>query len=336
MACFFPNKVLKYPDGRTGFLGADKVHWSEFDGSSLKKHHLLPGKYDGGRIVSVPCGKCDGCRLDQSRMWASRCVMESLTYSRERSWFITLTYDDADLGFCRDCDVGLPFNSLYPRHVTLFLKRLRERWRDKYSEDNIRYFYCGEYGDQSLRPHYHLLLFNFGLYDLRVHSKNYRGDLLYISDELSSVWSHGHVMIGELSYETCAYTARYVLKKRKQKEVNYENSSVVAEFTRMSRNPGIGVPFLQDHIHEILEDGRIYIPGSDREAVSVGLPRLFLDYIEKVFPQEFANLSAKRETLLDVSNQQFLRSLPSFDEREYFEAEKRRNDKRLESLVRCL
>ena len=45
-----------------------------------------------GDVVKVPCGKCIGCLLDRSRMWADRCMLEMQYH--ESNLFVTLTYDD--------------------------------------------------------------------------------------------------------------------------------------------------------------------------------------------------------------------------------------------------
>lgn len=338
MACFHPNKVLVDKTGYVTFLGSNRVHID----TGNHKYHLLPGRYDIGNdvygkplgftIKSVPCGKCDGCRIDQSREWANRCVLESMCYPKDQNWFLTLTYDDADPDFRRDCTVNdVGFFNLYPRHVTLFLKRLRQA-----VPDHVRYFYCGEYGDHTLRPHYHMLLFGVRIPDLQLYSTNFQGDALYNSKMLFDLWGHGYVVVGELNYQTCAYTARYVVKKRKQGDCNYEDAGVTSEFTRMSRDPGIGVPYLEEHIEEVLDDGKLYLPGPNMAALAVGLPRLFDDYLEKNYPNEYANIVAKRENMFDVSNHAFLRSLPSFDEREYFNALEYKSKKQMQALKRIL
>ena len=83
--------------------------------------------------VSVPCGRCIGCRLERARQWSIRCIHEASLY--EANCFVTLTYDDDNL----------PLDgSLRPRDMVLFLKRLRKRFGP-----GIRFFQCGEYGDKS-------------------------------------------------------------------------------------------------------------------------------------------------------------------------------------------
>ena len=101
-------------------------------------------------VVVVPCGKCLGCRKAHARQWAIRLVHEAQLHPTS-AWFVTLTYDDG----------SLPDNgSLDPRDLQLFLKKLRRKHRRK-----LRYYACGEYGDASDRPHYHLVLYGPELLD---------------------------------------------------------------------------------------------------------------------------------------------------------------------------
>ena len=98
--------------------------------------------------LEVPCGKCIGCRIAKRKEWSLR-MLHELTYHPQSS-FVTLTYDDYHLPPC--C-------SLKKRHLQLFLKRLRKNL----GERRIKYFACGEYGGQTMRPHYHAILFGSGL-----------------------------------------------------------------------------------------------------------------------------------------------------------------------------
>ena len=118
------------------------------------------------RPCSVPCGRCIGCRLERSRMWAVRCVHEAQLHSR--NCFITLTFDDAHLD---------KSGSLVKRDFVLFMKRLRKRF------GRVRFFHCGEYGSQLSRPHHHACLFGFD-FDDRVFYKEKSGVRLYRSKAL--------------------------------------------------------------------------------------------------------------------------------------------------------
>ena len=47
------------------------------------------------RRLSLPCGRCVGCRLERSRQWAVRCMHEASMHMFNS--FVTLTYDDDHL-----------------------------------------------------------------------------------------------------------------------------------------------------------------------------------------------------------------------------------------------
>ena len=99
--------------------------------------------------LEVPCGKCLHCRKKQRSEWAMRLYHE-LGYHQD-SVFLTLTYNDK----------SLPKNdSLVKRDLQLFFKRLRKALP---SDKKIKYFACGEYGDDKECPHYHAIVFGLGL-----------------------------------------------------------------------------------------------------------------------------------------------------------------------------
>lgn len=205
--------------------------------------------------VEVPCGQCAGCRLERSRQWAVRLMHEK--QSHLFSWFLTLTYRDADL------PLG---GSLRMRDVQLFLKRVRKHC----SGVRIRYFYCGEYGDKTDRPHYHMILFGPDFPDRRVVNRREKGDL-YESDQLTALWGHGNVWIGAVTPETCAYTARYIMKKmtgEKAKEhyevivgATGEIVDRVPEFVCMSRKPGIGKEWYDQFKSDVYPSDNVVVRG---------------------------------------------------------------------------
>lgn len=92
-----------------------------------------------------PCGQCPPCRINKKREWAGRLILEDM-YTPGPSAFVTLTYNGQHVPqggkLCKD-------------DLTLYLDRLRKTS----GLGGLRYFACGEYGDQTMRPHYHLLLF---------------------------------------------------------------------------------------------------------------------------------------------------------------------------------
>lgn len=190
--------------------------------------------------VEVACGQCIGCKLERSRQWAVRCMHESSLY--ERNCFITLTLDDSKL----PVDMSLD-KTVFPK----FMKRLRKRFGS-----GVRYFMCGEYGELLGRPHYHACLFNFDFEDRKLYptSSEHR---IYTSKTLDEIWSFGKCWIGNVTFESAAYCARYCLKKITGEEIDRNSDDFfthytyidertgefyerVPEFATMSRNPGIG------------------------------------------------------------------------------------------------
>lgn len=102
--------------------------------------------------LEVPCGKCLYCRSQKRREWALRLTHE-LSYWPQSS-FLTLTYSDSFL------PIGpYAWPTLRKDDLQRFFKRLRKRITP------VRYFACGEYGDNTQRPHYHLIMYGLGLED---------------------------------------------------------------------------------------------------------------------------------------------------------------------------
>lgn len=195
--------------------------------------------------VDVPCGQCIGCRLDRSRDWAARCVHEASLH--DLSVFVTLTYDDDFI------PVG---GTLVKRHFQLFMKRLR-----KAHSSPIRFFACGEYGDETLRPHYHAILFGVDFADKRKHSQNAKGDIIYVSDILDSLWSYGHCWIGNVSFESAAYVARYCVKKVNGDKAAAHYGDREPEFALMSLKPGIGAGWYDRFRSDVYPSDQVVIRG---------------------------------------------------------------------------
>lgn len=198
------------------------------------------------RPITVACGKCRGCRLESSRQWAMRIMHEAQVH--EANCFATLTYNPENL----------PDNaSLHLPHFQEFMRSLRyhvgERCLDLgIPKRRLRYFHCGEYGELS-RPHYHLCLFGWAFLDDRqLHhdpSRKPSDAPLYTSELLDRAWGKGFTTIGELTFESAAYTARYIMKKVNGPAAIHHYAvyddqggkhARAPEYTTMSRRPGIG------------------------------------------------------------------------------------------------
>jgi len=161
-------------------------------------------------------------------------MLEAAQY--EDNAFLTLTYADNKLP---------PGNSLDPRALTLFFKRLRKK-----SARQIRYFGCGEYGEQSGRPHYHLALFNYPTCTRGQTQNLRRSTCCPHCDLLAETWGLGNILLGTLTPESSAYVAGYISKKYTHAQ-NYENR--VAPFSRMSLRPAIGLGMMHELASTLLQ-----------------------------------------------------------------------------------
>lgn len=255
--CYFPNTIQVLTNRESGEL------------RTIFHKGLVDKNYDDemyiSRCYSVPCGECLECLEQYSNVWAYRCTLES--HLHKENCMVTLTYDD----------LHNPI-SLKRRDVQLFLKRLRKAHKDL----NIRYFGCGEYGGQTLRPHYHLILFGYKPKDLQ-YFKMSGGHEVYLSGEIEHLWGKGFITVTDVTMYTAKYSAKYL-----QKMQNVP-SCLKQPFTMMSLKPGIGYGSLSD---VNFETDKIYVEGR-----AYSLPRYFLS---KGTDEERAAIHRLRIVKLDL------------------------------------
>lgn len=262
MPCYHPQKAFRDSD-RIRFVGSKELH------------NLI-----------LACGQCFGCRLERSRQTAMRCIHEAKTHKFNS--FVTLTYADEHLprryntGQRDERGLIVYGGTLVKDDCQRFLKRLRKSLGKEWMTNDpwlwspqagkaamglrpiprtMRYYMAGEYGDKYRRPHYHLCLFGIDFADKLLHKRTPQGHKLYTSNELNRLWPYGFSTIGELTFETAAYTARYVMKKingRKRKE-HYtvidqdtgELIELIPEYNDMSRAEGIGKQWLNKYTADV-------------------------------------------------------------------------------------
>lgn len=193
--------------------------------------------------LNLPCGRCIGCRLERSRQWAIRCMHEAQMHST--NYFATLTYDQ---------DHVPKDGSLRPEDYVLFMKRLR-----KALPPGVRYFQCGEYGDQLARPHHHALLFNAPFNDVRLLPN--QETRLYSSRQLDQLWGQGRTILGRVTFESAAYVARYSLKKVTGPAAEAHYAGRHPEYCTMSRRPGIGSTWLDKFRNDVYPGDAIILRG---------------------------------------------------------------------------
>lgn len=264
MSCFYPLEAYR---GAGGSIVFDRV-------KSLSKISF-----------KLPCGRCIGCRMEKARQWGIRCLHEKKMW--RHNCYVTLTYNDEFLP---------EGNTLVKRDLQLFMKRLR-----KAHGAGVRFFAGGEYGENNARPHYHLLLFNCHFPDMRYHTRNKRGEPLYTSAELADLWFQGFNTIGEVTFDSAVYCAKYALKKVNGDEAfqHYEfidGDGVVydrqPEFALMSRRPGIGGHYYEKYGQEVRDNDSVVIDGRE-----VRPPRFYDVKSEAIDERAMVRVKRKRKLM---------------------------------------
>jgi len=195
----------------------------------------------GGGSRPIACGQCSGCRLERSRQWAVRCMHEASLH--EKNSFVTLTYKDAP-------------ESLEYRDFQLFMKRLRK------VRGRCRFYMGAEYGEQRGRPHFHALLFGVAWPDGVYLGKSPSGFKLFRSAQLSALWPQGFASVGDVTFESAAYVARYCMSVITGDKAVEHYGGRKPEFGRMSLRPGIGRAWIDKYGRsDVLPDGNVVVNG---------------------------------------------------------------------------
>lgn len=251
MACFQPLIAVNYNisyDGKFHNTADGKQHikilfqYKNLYSGVLKE---LRERY-GKSLMFLPCNHCVACARDYSRMWQARIMCEYEYH--DKACFLTLTYK----------------KDRKPNKTDLrkFIKAVRKEFGV-----GIKFFGCGECGEQTGRFHNHLILFGVDFSeDREIFGK--RGlHYTYISKKLDSLWKHGFALIGDLDIDSAGYVSKYCDKKK----ISGLNEG---EFVIMSR--GLGKQYYLDHKDKLLDSDYIYFKGNKFK-----LPRYFLKLFDK-------------------------------------------------------
>lgn len=270
MPCFYPLEAYANPSG-------GRVLFSRPPGHS-------------GRVQHIKCGQCMGCRRDDQIEWSVRCFHESVLW--KESWFLTFTYDDEHLPSS---------GSVSKREVQTLFKRLAKAAKAAglLEGSGLRRFGNAEYGTQTLRAHYHAIVFGLALNDLKRWKKNERGEQMWTSAFLERAWGKGRVVVGQVTPDSVAYVAGYTVRDKEAKRVPYgvlephtgEIVERVPPFRYMSRRPGVGSAFLDKFLPQFQHD---YCVLNGRK---VPTPQYYRRRLAEVWPELAERLSEQREAL---------------------------------------
>lgn len=262
LGCNAPLRAYKTPEGAITF-------------------DATRGYYD--RPLRLACGQCRGCRLRRTRDWAIRAVHESQMHARNS--FVTLTYNNEHLPEDQSVDV---------EHWQKFAKRVRKEYGP------FRFLHCGEYGEKTLRPHYHAVIFGLNFHEDRAKIGNPSGHPLYASPTLARLWPWGFSAIGDVTFDSAAYVASYTFKKTKGPAEEAQNQridtstgevwSVKSPYATMSRNKGLGTTWFEKYRGDLYPHDYAIAKGQKFRP-----PKFYDRMLEKSDPDLWEEIKEKRK-----------------------------------------
>lgn len=223
---------------------------------------------DPGQVpFAFNCRKCLPCRLNQAREKGVRSWHEAQMHPN--SMFLTLTYDDK-----KHKATGTRLNYL---HFQEFMKSLREKKTRGITDKSLReklkisYMVTGEYGELNKRPHWHALIFNHWPSDTEYLRTSERGDTLYWSDEIDSLWSKGDHDFGTVTLDSASYVARYAAKKLVHGQ---DQSHDYHPLHKTSSKNAIGRSWIEKHKTHTFQNGFVVLPNG----MTSKIPRYYIDW----------------------------------------------------------
>lgn len=277
-----------------------------------KENHKFLTKYR--RVTPIACGQCINCLMNTAAEKATKMMMMKPYYPDTECWFLTLTYKDEMLPFHEtvNIDTGETMTgaSLRKNDLQKFFKKIR---RAGY---NIKYVSAGEYGGQTGRPHYHVIVFGLPIppESMKKIGQNWLGQSYWQSDWLDAFWvdenekgsrkkpiQRGHIEIGEVTWKSCSYVARYVIKKANNINAEwYMMQGLVPEYITWSN--GFGDKYFEEHLETIKQTDTIYLPAGEMKT-----PRKFMEYLKELDETLYDQIKKKR-TLAAKANQASLKT----------------------------
>lgn len=224
-------------------------------------------------MEQVPCGKCPKCSSRRVSSWSFRLLQEMKISDSAR--FITLTYDDKHLVRTRMTDAP----TIRKKEVQDFMKRLRKAQDKKYpGQKPIKYFAVGEYGGDTERPHYHIIMFNHKL------------------ELIQTAWNKGHVHYDPVNEATIGYTLKYISKRSKVPYGEWDEREPT--FALMSK--GLGLSYITPemitwHKADLLNRMYCNIPDGKK----IGMPRYYKKKIYDETEEQLAGHHTRQKMLIE-------------------------------------
>ena len=305
------NPVLKRTNKFTGdkqFVNVRKM---------LKTEKLT--ECDRWEIQLLPCRQCLECRQARANEWAMRCMFEMQEHLH--NCFITLTYAPTSPR------TGLPA----PIHlVRKDYKQFKYRLRKAIKPHKIKTFDCGEYGDIGMRPHFHAIIFGYDFPDKFKIGQSSKGFPTYTSESLEKLWGHGLVTVQDVTMATCAYTAMYSAKPKKDLPNHLKE---YPEYNTMSKN--LGIEPLMKIMGTALKTDEIFVDGRAHRIPQTLLNKVFGTTGQRRTDEEYQALKANRIAKAERATNSFM-SYFDDDYHAMIDEKKRRKEKMKKQLLKKL
>lgn len=182
----------------------------------------------GGQARKVGCGKCAFCLQQKRSQWMFR-IYHEMRCQLYPGWFLTLTYDEKHVPRTAGGRLSLRFYD-----VQLFFKRLRK------AKHYVKYVCVGEYGSDTARPHYHMLLWTSATPQ-------------QLQDEWKSSKDNtplGRIHFGSLTMKSAMYTLKYIIQPKVNEDEKYLEKEHRREKTRAQFSRGIGISYLSRRVYD--------------------------------------------------------------------------------------
>lgn len=278
------------------------------------------------RIYPIACQQCISCRLNYSRDKATQMMLETKEHPENESWFITVTYNDEHLPhyttkmILEDEYKKITGISLDKTNFQTFWKRVNKRYGK-----GVKKVYVGEYGSLTNRPHGHAIVWGLplDLTRLKKWDVNEFGDPIWRCEELEELWHDAHlrnpkpkkgdcmgnIMVARVNWNTCAYVARYTLKKSLRAHSNEEYAKY---YQAQGKRPeyivwsnGVGRKYFNENYEKIYLSDTVPVINK-KTGQPVQPPTSYDRILEKIDPELFKSIKEKRwkqaETLNHMDN----------------------------------
>ena len=263
-------------------------------------------KYGQPRYAA--CRQCWECKQTRANEWAVRCTLELKDH--KRSSFITLTYDDNPI-------------ILDIEDLQKFIKRLRK----EIAPIKIRYFAAGEYGEKSLRPHWHLIIFGWDFPDKRYNGESPGGYPMFASAALDATWGYGITSVQEVTPQSIKYCALYASKTKRSGLPSY-----LWDYPeRNTMSQGLGIEQIIKNVDTYLLTDEIYVEGFAHQ-----IPKLVLDKIIYRNPEKYEGRVPSRNKVPWLRNIQEIHDYEYEKKSEYQQRQRLNEKKKLHTAMRSL